>query len=107
MRRLREDLRLLFRNIASMPMAQASEALQRFVIEHKLHIPADLFFLDKTFGTLDGTIRLLDPHIDFQVVAEDFGAEEGMKVRDIETMAKELGIRLFQDADAIVEIPIC
>ena len=106
MRKLREDLRLLFRNIASMPMAQASEALQSFVVEHQLHIPADLFLLDKTFGTLDGTIRILDPNIDFQVVAEDFRAEEGIKVRDIETMAKELGMRLFQDADAIVEMPI-
>ncbi|MDJ0514015.1 MAG: AarF/UbiB family protein [Methyloceanibacter sp.] len=105
-RKLREDLRLLFRNIASMPMAQASEALQRFVAEHQLHIPPDLFFLDKTFGTLDGTIRLLDPNFDFQAVAEDFGAEEGIKVRDIETMAKELGIRLIQDTDAIVEMPI-
>ncbi len=106
MRKLREDLRLLFRNVASMPMAQASETLQRFVIEHQLHIPPDLFFLDKTFGTLDGTIRLLDPNFDFQAVAEDFGAEEGMKVRDIEAMAKELGMRLIQDADAIVEMPI-
>ncbi|MDJ0653843.1 MAG: AarF/UbiB family protein [Xanthomonadales bacterium] len=106
MRKLREDLRLLFRNIASMPRAQASEALQSFVIEHELHIPADLFLLDKTFGTLDGTIRLLDPRFDLQAVAEDFGAEEGMKVLDIETMAKELGMRIFRDADAIVEMPV-
>ncbi|MDJ0628426.1 MAG: AarF/UbiB family protein [Rhodobacter sp.] len=106
MRKLREDLRLLFRNIASMPMAQASEALQRFVVEHKLHIPPDLFFLDKTFGTLDGTIRLLDPDIDFQAIAEDFGAEQSMKILDIETMAKELGLRILQDADAIVEMPV-
>ena len=106
MRKLREDLRLLFRNIASMPMAQASESLQRFVVEHKLHIPADLFFLDKTFGTLDGTIRLLDPNFDFQAAAEDFGAVQGMKILDIETMAKELGLRILQDADAIVEMPV-
>ena len=106
MRKLREDLRLLFRNIASMPRAQASDALQSFVIEHELHIPADLFLLDKTFGTLDGTIRLLDPNFDLQVVAEDFGTEEGMKILDIETMAKKLGMRIFQDADAIVEMPV-
>ncbi|MDJ0760557.1 MAG: AarF/UbiB family protein [Woeseiaceae bacterium] len=106
MRKLREDLRLLFRNIATMPRAQASEALQSFVVEHELHIPADLFLLDKTFGTLDGTIRLLDPRFDLQAVAEDFGAEEGMKVLDIETMVKELGMRIFQDADAFVEMPV-
>ncbi len=106
MRKLREDLRLLFRNISSMPTAQASETLQRFVVEHQLHVPADLFFLDKTFGTLDGTIRLLDPDIDFQAIAEDFGAEQGMKLLDVEAMAKELGLRILQDADAIVEMPV-
>lgn len=106
MRKLREDLRLLFRTIAALPMAQASETLQGFVIEHKLRIPADLFFLDKTFGTLDGTVRLLDPHFDYQAVAEDFGAEQGMKILDVGTMARELGLRILQDADAIVEMPV-
>ncbi len=106
MRKLREDLRALLRDVASMPVAQASEVLQSFVVEHKLHIPADLFLLDKTFGTLDGTIRVLDPNIDLRAVAEDFGTEVGMRVLDIETMVKQLGMRILQDADAIVEMPV-
>jgi ubiquinone biosynthesis protein len=71
-----------------------------------LRFPADLFFLDKTFGTLDGTVRLLSPNLDMSAIAEEFGAEQGLVPRDMETLIKELGVRLLEDADSVVEMPI-
>lgn len=106
MRQLRNDLRSFFRNISSMPMAQASEALQNFIVTYKLRIQPDLFFLDKTFGTLDGTIRLLAPNFNLKEVADEFGLEFGKRTMDIEVLGKQIALRLLKDADAIVEMPI-
>jgi len=106
MRSLRGDIRSLFRNVASMPMAQASEALQKFIVEHKLQFPADLFFLDKTFGTLDGTIRLLAPTLNLGSIAEEFTSGAGVGIKDLEPMVKDLAVRVLQDAEALVEMPV-
>lgn len=105
LRKLRSDLRALFRDLASLPMAQASEALQKFTVDNGLRISPDLFFLDKTFGTLDGTIRLLSPNLDFAKAAREVFSKS-ITVKGIEPMLKELAIRLYRDVDAIVEIPV-
>jgi len=105
MRQLRSDLRGLFRDLASMPMAKASEALQGFVVTHKLRIAPDLFFLDKTFGTLDGTVRLLSPNLDIGRIAEAAFSEQA-KSKGIESFGKELLVRLYREVDALVELPV-
>ncbi|MCB9641545.1 MAG: AarF/ABC1/UbiB kinase family protein [Myxococcales bacterium] len=106
MRELRQDIRKMFRDISSQSMAQASEMLQKFILRHKLRFPADLFFLDKTFGTLDGTVRLLSPNFSYHAVMSDFTKELTFDVKSMDEALKALGFRLLQDMDALVELPI-
>ncbi len=102
-RRLRE----LFRTLrgGSTSLAQQSEALIDFLREEKLYYQPDLVLLDKTFGTLEGSIRTLSPDLDVSVVFREFAPELGKSLLSPRELAQEVALRLVAMEDVLIDIP--
>ena len=108
LRALRKAAQAMFRQVDSgAPMHELMEAFARFVVEHKLSFPPDIFFLDKVFGTLEGAVRTLDPQLSMQQLSTDFLPKlEAAAVQSPREMIQQLLSRLMTVEDAALQLPV-
>ncbi len=76
--RLKRDVMVVRDKYYHLPLKQVSfgEAIEDFfdlAYRHKIQIPSDLSLLGKTFLTLEGVVKNLDPEISIVEIAEPFG----------------------------------
>jgi ubiquinone biosynthesis protein len=101
-RRLRE----LFRTFSGgASLAKQSEMLIDFLREEKLYYQPDLVLLDKTFGTLEGTIHTLSPDLDVAGVFREFAPELGKSLLSPQKIVQELLMRLVTMDDTLIDMP--
>ncbi|MCB9595498.1 MAG: phosphotransferase [Sandaracinaceae bacterium] len=107
LRMLARKLRELFRSLSGpgTSMAQQSEALVQFLVQEKLYYQPDLVLLDKTFGTLEGTLRVLCPKLDVAEHFEKFAPELAGNMLSPKEMATDLLGRLLAADDVIIDLP--
>jgi ubiquinone biosynthesis protein len=106
LRHLSRRLRELFRTFSGKPsLAKQSEMLIDFLREEKLYYQPDLVLLDKTFGTLEGTIRTLAPDLDVGGVFREYAPELGKSLLGPKELAQELVLRLVAMDDVLIELP--
>lgn len=106
LRRLSRRLREVFRALsADASMAQQSEMLMNFLIEEKLYYQPDLILLDKTFGTLEGSIRTLCPDLDLAGLFREFAPELGRTLLSPKELVQELLARLLNMEDVLIDMP--
>ena len=108
MRRVREDLRGLFRLLAGQRDASAAAAAMiAFVVEHKLAFPPDLFFLDKVFGTLEGAVKTLDPQLSMRALAKGVLPKLAKRrAEDWRGLLKSFALRMLEVDDALAALPV-
>jgi len=106
LRHLSRRLREVFRAITGdASLAKQSEALMDFLVQEKLYYQPDLILLDKTFGTLDGTIRTLCPDLEIGRIFAEFSPDLGQSMLSPQKLAEELLARLWTMEDVLIDTP--
>jgi ubiquinone biosynthesis protein len=107
LRKLSRKIREVFRSMIgnSTSLAQQSEVLMEFLIQEKLYYQPDLILLDKTFGTLEGSIRTLCPDLDIAALFEEFAPELGKNLLSPKEMLADFLTRLFHMDEVLIDTP--
>lgn len=104
---LQQQLRTLFRKMdGGGSTSELAELLMKFIVEHQISFPPDLFFLDKVFGTLDGAVKTLNPNLKMRVLAQSFIPQLAKSVaQDWQQYVKEFLGKLLETDEALINLP--
>lgn len=107
LRILSRKLRTLFRTLTGGPvsLAEASELLMGFLVSERLYYQPDLILLDKTFGTLEGTVRGLCPDTPPAELLQEFAPELEKSTTQPREFLADLAARLWAMEDVLIDTP--
>lgn len=75
------------------------------VVRHGFRVPPQLAAVFRTLGTLDGTLRLLDPHVDLVGIARARGAELAQTLVSREAIKEQVNHQLATLLPVLARLP--